>query len=120
LLVQFSDPAGRRRNPYQVVPDNMVVVCHEEIEASGSYNVDMQPVKPFWVLEYVSKSSKRKDYDDNMEKYEQLLRVPYYLIFYPDNQELTLYRHNGKKYVTVLPNEQGRYPIPKLEMELAL
>jgi hypothetical protein len=46
--------------------------------------------------------------------------VPYYLVFYPDNQELTLYRHNGRKYVTVRPNAQGRYAIRELEMEVAL
>ena len=47
------------------------------------------------MLEYVSKSSRRKDYDDNFDKYERDLKVPYYLTFYPDDQELTLYRHTG-------------------------
>jgi hypothetical protein len=42
------------------------------------------------------------------------------MVFYPDNQELTLYRHNGRKYVTVRPNAQGRYAIRELEMEVAL
>ncbi len=55
-----------------------------------------------------------------MHKYERQLKVPYYLLFYPDNQELTLYRHNKRRYVTVRPNEHGRYPIPPLEMEVAL
>ncbi len=120
LLVQFQDPARPRRRPRQVVPDNMIVVHEDEIEVSGSYNVELQPARPFCVLEYVSKHNARKDYDDNMEKYEQQLKVPYYLLFYPDNQELTLYRHNGERYVTVLLNEQGRYPIAELELEVAL
>jgi Uma2 family endonuclease len=103
-----------------VVPDNMVVVHDEPIKAEGSYDVPLQPVGPFWVLEYVSKGSERKDYEDNMEKYERHLKVPYYLTFYPDNQEMTLYRHNGRKYVTVKPNGHGRHAIPPLEMEVAL
>ncbi len=120
LLVQFQDPARRRRRPRQVVPDNMLILYDGEIEASGSYNLELQPARPFCVLEYVSKHNARKDYDDNMEKYEQQMKVPYYLLFYPDNQELTLYRHNGDKYVTVLPNEQERYSIAELELEVAL
>jgi hypothetical protein len=118
LLVQY--PQRGEKKPGQVVPDNMVVVHDGPIEAEGSYDVPLQPAGPFWVLEYVSKGSQRKDYDDNTEKYERHLKVPYYLTFYPDNQELTLYRHNRRKYVSVKPNQKGRYAIPELEMELAL
>ena len=56
LLVQYDygRPAIRR----QVVPDNMVIIHPETIEAEGSYDVPLQPVKPFFVLEYVSKNSR--------------------------------------------------------------
>jgi hypothetical protein len=121
LLIQYEQPTrGKRRKIGQVVPDNMVVVCDEPIKAEGSYNLPLQPKGPFWVFEYVSNGSKRKDYVDSFDKYEKELKVPYYLTFYPDNEELTLYRHNGTKYVTVLPDEHGRYAVPELEMELAL
>lgn len=118
LLVQWVRKG--RRKIGQVVPDNMVVVWKEPIEAEGSYNVPKQPVGPFWVLEYVSKSNKRKDYEDSFDKYERELKVPYYLIFYHDNNELTLYHHDGKKYVSVKPNEHDRYAIPELEIEVGL
>jgi Uma2 family endonuclease len=118
LLVQYPRP--RQKRPGQVVPDNMVVICKQKIEADGSYDTPIQPAGPFWVLEYVSKSNKRKDYDDNMKKYERELKVPYYLVFYPDNQELTLFHMKGKKYRALPPNEQGRYAIPELEIEVAL
>jgi Uma2 family endonuclease len=118
LLVQY--PRRGTKKPGQVVPDNMVVVHEGPIEAEGSYDVPLQPVGPYWVLEYVSKSSERTDYEENMVKYEHDLKVPYYLTFYPDNQELTLYHHNRRKYVRVKPNQQGRYAIPELEMEVAI
>ncbi len=105
LLVQYRRP--RRKKPGHVLPDNMVVVHDEPIQAEGSYNVPLQPVPPYLVLEYVSKNSKRKDYEDNMEKYEHELKVPYYLIFYPDNQEMTLYQHDGKR-VCVGQTERAR------------
>src|SRR5436190_7887422 len=61
LLVQYSLP--RRKKLGQVVPDNMIVVHDKPIEAEGSFDVPLQPVPPFWVIEYVSKSNKRKDYE---------------------------------------------------------
>src|SRR5581483_2403743 len=69
---------------------------------------------------YVSKHNKRKDYEENMVKYERDLKVPYYLTFYPDTQEPTLYPHNRRKYVTVKPNRHGGCSIPQLEMEVGL
>ncbi|HEV3259236.1 MAG TPA: Uma2 family endonuclease [Gemmataceae bacterium] len=118
LLVQY--PVPHQRKPGQVVPDNMVVVCDQPIQADTSYNLPLEPAGPFWVLEYVSNHIKRKDYEASFDKYERDLKVPYYLVFYPEQQELTLYRHTGKKYVSVKPNKHGRYPIPQLTLELAL
>jgi Uma2 family endonuclease len=118
LLVQY--PRGRQRKPQQVVPDNMVVIWKEPIEAGGSYDVPLQPVSPFWVLEYVSKHNKRKDYKESFRKYERELKVPFYLVFYPDIHELTLYAHSGRKYRAVPPNEHGRLAIPQLDLEVGL
>jgi Uma2 family endonuclease len=119
LLVQYplepnSDKLG------QVVPDNMVVIWPEPIKVSGSFNTPYQPAGPFWVLEYVSKHSTRKDYEENIQKYEQDLKVPYYLIFYPDTQDMTLYKLHKGKYSSVKPNRDGRCPVAKLDLEIAL
>jgi Uma2 family endonuclease len=118
LLVQY--PKVGQKKPGQVVPDNMVVICDKPIDADGSYDVPLQPVAPFCMLEYVSKNSRRKDYDDNFDKYEKELKVPYYLLFYPDTQDLTLYHLVGDRYVSQPPNEHGRYAIPELELEAEL
>jgi Uma2 family endonuclease len=118
LLVQY--PRAGKERPGQVVPDNMVVIHAGPIHADGSYNLPDQPAGPLFVLEYVSKGSQRKDYEDNFDKYERDLKVPYYLVFYPDTQDLTLYHLDGGKYLSVKPNEQGRLAIPELELEVAL
>jgi Uma2 family endonuclease len=117
LLVQYPGPRGEIR---QVVPDNMVVVCDEPIKATGSYDTPLQPVLPLWVLEYVSKHSERKDYEDSFRKYERELKIPYFLLFYPEPQELSLYRHTGKRYSTVTANAAGRHPIADLDVEVAM
>jgi Uma2 family endonuclease len=118
LLVQY--PLARRKRPGQVVPDNMVVIHSEPIDAEGSYDVPLQPVAPFWVLEYVSKSNRRKDYKDNMRKYEHELKVPYYLLFAPDQQKMTLYRHTGECYVAVRADANGRCAVQELDIEVGL
>ncbi len=118
LLVQYPRPGQRK--PGQVVPDNMVVISDQPLEPQTSYNLPLEPAGPFWVLEYISKTNRRKDYEDNFDRYEQELKVPYYLLFYPDTLDLTLYRHTGKKYVSVKPNKQGRYPISELDLDIAL
>ena len=119
LLVQYRRRG--QREIVQVVPDNMVVIHPEPVMAEGSFDVPLQhPIKPFWMLEYVSRSNRRKDYEDSFTKYERDLKVPYYLMFYPEDQELTLYRHNGRKYVTVKPNALERRPIRELELEVGL
>lgn len=118
LLVQYGRGEGKK--PGQVVPDNMVVLHAEPVVAVGSYDTVLQPAPPFWVLEYVSKSSKRKDYEDNMVKYEKELKVPYYLRFYPDADELSLFHRKRGRYVSVKPNERDRLPLPELDLEMAL
>ena len=109
-----------RRNQKEVVPDQLVVLSDEPVEPINTYEFSKELARPFWVLDYVCDANKRKDYEDSFNKYERDLKVPYYLIFYPDNQELTLYRHNGKKYVSVKPNKDGRHPIPDLDLEVGL
>jgi len=118
LLVQY--PRRGQKKPAQVVPDNLVVVCPEPIKAEGSFDTPLQPVGPFWVLEYVSRHNKRKDYEDNFIKYERELKVPYFLLFYPEDQELTLFHYSRRRYATVRPNAHGRYAVAPLHVEVAL
>ncbi len=72
------------------------------------------------MLECVSNLCIHKNYDDNFNKYERQLKVPYYLLSQPDVRELSLFRHNGRRYVSVKPNEQERLALPELELEVAL
>jgi Uma2 family endonuclease len=118
LLLQYR--FGKKQVIRQVVPDNTVIKHSEPINAETSYDVELQPVGPLLVLDYVSKNSARKDYKDNFRKYERELKVPYYLLFCTDNQDIKLFHLQEHKYVTIQPNEQGRYHIPELKLEVAL
>lgn len=114
LLVQYWH-RGRVR---QVVPDNMLVLGEPGDAKRTNWPVALESCPILWVLEYVSKSNMRKDYEDSFAKYERELKVPYYLLFYPDNDELSLYRRGARKYASVKPNERGRYAVDELEVEL--
>jgi Uma2 family endonuclease len=103
-----------------VVPDNMVLVSDKPVQAKGSFNLEHERARPFWVLEWVSPNTEGKDYVDSFRRYEQELRVPYCLLYYPEEQDLRLYRHTGTQYALVEPNAQGRLAIPELDLELAL
>ena len=118
LLLQYPRPNQRR--PGQVCPDNMVVLYDGELTVEGSYDTPFQPIAPFWVLEYVSRSNMRKDYEDNMVKYESQVMVPYFLLFRPDIQEFILRRHVGNRYVTVTPDDEGLYHLPEIEIACRL
>lgn len=72
------------------------------------------------MLEYVSNSSERKDHGSSLETYEKRLKVPYYLTFYPEHEEWTLFHLRAKKYRAVVPNTAGRCPLPELDLELGL
>lgn len=116
LLVQYP----KNKKIAQVVPDNMVVIHPTPIDADGSYDVIFQPAHPFLVLEYVSKHTTRKDYDDNMVRYERDLKVPYYLLFYPDSLDLNLFHRKRTRYASITANDAGRFAIPELDLEVAL
>jgi hypothetical protein len=116
LLVQYHPDRDAR--PHQVVPDNMVLVWHEPIKANLSFDLPLQPVGPLWVLDYLSKYTNRKDYEDHFHKYERELQVPYYLRIDTDDRQFTLYQHTGHEYVAVKPNPNGRVALPELDLEM--
>lgn len=116
LLVQYLFEGDL----HQVVPDNMLRLCLEPIRTTGSFNLELEPVGPMLVVEYVSATKQRKDYQDSFAKYERELKVPYCLMFYPDRQDLRVWRHTGQEYERLTATDQGRHAIPELELEVGL
>jgi Uma2 family endonuclease len=52
--------------------------------------------------------------------YERIIRIPYYGIYEINNGKLEVYKLDGGRYQQLTPNEQGRYPISPLGVELGL
>lgn len=117
LLLQFPQPGGE---PDQLAPDNTVFVPPKPLKLADRFDAPFLAIRPFLVLEYVSKASARKDEETSYAKYEKELKVPYFLLFYPDADEFTLFRLGETGYTSVVPNALGRCPIPELELEVGL
>ncbi len=120
LLVQYPISTKKKRTPERVVPDNMVVIWPEPLTGLKAFHTPLQPVLPTMVMEYVSASNRRKDYDDNFRRYRDDLHVPYYLLFEPENQSLHVFHLEDGKYVEIVENDAGRLAISELELEVGL
>lgn len=126
LLIQYPKtgqeprPGRKRRTPQRVVPDNMVVIWPEPLTKLKAFHTPLQPVLPTIVMEYVSTGNKRKDYYDNFRRYRDDLRIPYYLLFEPDDQSLKVFHLEEGKYIPIEPNDEGRLAIPDMELEVGL
>jgi Uma2 family endonuclease len=120
LLVLYPLAGEDPTRPAGVVPDNMVILWPTPLAPLRSFHTPLQQARPTFVLEYVSPSNPRKDNEDNRKKYERDLKVPYYLIFEPEKQKLTVLQLKRGRYVAVKPNEFGRLAIPDLELEVAI
>ncbi|MFN4261410.1 MAG: Uma2 family endonuclease [Gemmataceae bacterium] len=116
LLIQYWFEGQLRR----VVPDNFARLCDQPPTTEWSFNIELEPVGPLVVFEYVSPSNLRKDYRTNYYRYEQELRIPYYLLFYPERQDLRLHHLKKGGYQKQTSNARGRLEIPELELEVAL
>ena len=119
LLIQWRDAENEMR---RVVPDNLVVVAEKRPKVTGNFAIPIQPARPFVVFEYVSEASSGKHYQQSYHEYEVELKVPYYFLFYPDAQELTLFKYNKRKgkYASVHPDDAGHHAIGELDLTIAL
>ncbi len=89
-----------------------------------SYVMWQEIVSPVIVLEFVSgDGSEERDttpYKGKFWVYEQAIRVPFYGIYEVDKASVEVYHLLGGRYHRLSANDQGRYSIPPLGVELGL
>lgn len=89
-----------------------------------SYVLWQEKTSPSLIIEIASgDGSEENDTTPRKGKfwvYEQMVRAPYYAIFVPDTQELSVHHLVDGHYQRQEPNEQGRYPMPPLGVALGL
>ena len=126
----YYDP---RHTGWYKRPDWFAVVgvprLYEQREPRLSYVIWQEGVDPFVVVELLSPGTEQEDLGQTLrdatqpptkwEVYEQIIRIPYYIVFdrYTDN--LQAFRLEGSRY-KVLELPQLRVWMPELELGLGL
>ncbi len=122
------------QNPlWQKRPDWFAVVgvprLYENQDLRLSYVVWQEGVNPLIVVELLSPSTEKEDLGQTLrevnqpptkwEVYEQILRIPYYVVFNRYTDELRMFMLHGERYQE-LTQHQGQLWIPTLEMGLGV
>jgi Uma2 family endonuclease len=89
-----------------------------------SYVLWQEPIAPLILLEFVSgDGSEERDRTPLTGKfwvYEQAVHAPYYGIYEVDPGRIEMYRLDEGLYRPMAPNDRGRFPLPRLGVELGL
>lgn len=95
-----------------------------------SYVIWQEEVVPIIVVEILSPSTEKDDLGRSVrgsnepptkwEVYEQILEIPYYVTYSHVTNQIRAFRLEDSKYIPFLPDSQGRYFIPDIELSLGL
>jgi len=102
---------------------------YEQRDLRLSYVVWQEGVNPFIVVELLSPGTEREDLGQTVrdadqpptkwEVYEQILRVPYYVVFDRYTYNIRAFKLDGSRYAAV-ELKAGRFWIPHLELGLGI
>ena len=94
-----------------------------------SYVIWQEQVRPFIVIEFLSPSTEKEDLGlvksrkgekpSKWQVYEEILQIPYYLVFNGHNNELKLFKLEGGKYSQV-ETKDDRYWFKEIKLGLGL
>ncbi|NEP46800.1 MAG: hypothetical protein F6K35_49485 [Okeania sp. SIO2H7] len=107
-------------------PDWMYVpftkpVVHEE--SRKSYTPHLDADVPSVVMEFLSDSDNGEydvEFGGKWWFYEKIVEVPCYVIFAPSSGRLEVYRLRSRRYTPQIPNNNGRYWIPGVNLFLGV
>ena len=91
-----------------------------------SYTPNTEGAIPFVVMEFISATYGEEysvESEENIGKwffYEQVIKVPRYVIFRPTTGRVEVYGLESGRYSRQAPDEQGRYWIPGLDLFLGV
>lgn len=126
----YYDP---RHTQWYKRPDWFAVVgvprLYEQRELRLSYVIWQEGVDPFVVVELLSPGTANEDLGQTLrdadrpptkwEVYEQILRIPYYIVFNRYTDELQAFRVEGRHY-RAMETDRSRVWLPEIELGLGL
>jgi Uma2 family endonuclease len=102
---------------------------YQQQDLRMSYVIWQEDVVPFIVIEILSEGTEKEDLGQTLREihqpptkwqvYEQVLQVPYYVVFSREPDKLQVFQHSQARYQT-LPIEQGKVWLPEIQLGLGL
>ena len=93
-------------------------------EMRRSYVQYEELVSPLLVAEYVSgdgtEERDKTPWEGKFWIYERMIQASYYVIYEPGQGAVEMFQRVGSRYRRMTANDQGRYPIPELGIELGI
>jgi Uma2 family endonuclease len=128
IYYDHNNPIWHKRPDWFGVVD-VDFLYGEEKELRHSYVIWQEQVIPILVVELLSDSTVEEDQGvtraqpgappTKWDVYERILQVPYYVVYGRKSGEVSVYRHNGNKYLPA-PFEHDRFWMPEIRLGLGL
>jgi Uma2 family endonuclease len=118
----YRDKQGIKQ---RIAPDLLLMPLN--FPAPSSYDMDVEPT-PLCLVEITSPNSHKKDLEDNVSLYMDLLEVPTYLVIdaispkgkLRDPIELHLWRKINKQVQKMAPDRSGYFALPQMGLKVGV
>ncbi len=107
-------------NPKKMIAPDTLLCCSQPPMVKRTYFAWEENAQLDLVMEFSSFSTRREDHHKKKRIYEQILQVPYYVIFDPYGIYLNAWHLRDRRYIPLEPDEQGYYYLMDLNLYLAI
>ncbi len=107
-------------NPKKMISPDTLLCSSQPPAVKRTYFAWEEDAQLDLVMEFSSFSTRREDHHKKKRIYEQILQVPYYVIFDPHGIYLNAWELKEGQYIPLEPDEQGYYHLWQLNLYLAI
>ncbi len=107
-------------NPKKMISPDTLLCSSQRPTVKRTYFAWEENAQLDLVMEFSSFSTRREDHHKKKRIYEQILQVPYYVIFDPYGIYLNVWHLQDRQYIPLEPDEQGYYDLMELNLYLAI
>ena len=102
---------------------------YQDSDLRMSYVIWQEEIIPTVVVEILSEGTDKEDLGQTLreihqpptkwEVYEQILKIPYYIVFARDPDKLRVFHHNGQRYQEIMP-QGGKVWLPEVQLGIGI
>ena len=107
-------------NPKKMISPDALLCRGQRPQKKRIYRAWEENAQLDLVVEFSSRSTRREDHHKKKRIYQEILRVPYYVIFDPHALYVNAFELQEGEYVTLEINEEFRWNLEDLGVQLAV